>query len=279
MKWLSDWLARVFRVSPDPVHNCPIYRDCAHVDGPLCSVPTCSDRLEAIAKDTQAATRAKGPQMNAPQQVLSDEEALNKLIRLAGRRDVIHSQFQGRPMSNETYDAYADLRDVQIPELKRAILAKLQASSQAAQGVVEVACPRCDGSGTVIEMSDSSPDAHEVTVECDHCGGAGDLESAYLGATKLLSNAKSAYYKALPYMVKYQNEANGLPPPAVARPAPSPAPPAAVEPTKVLMEHSGCGQGAQVDSMVVRLHPGDKVVLHMGPYTSALAGLGGEVKP
>jgi hypothetical protein len=54
-----------------------------------------------------------------------------------------------------------------------------------------------------------------------------------------------------------------------AHPAPSPA--VAVPMTKVLTEHSGCGQGAQTDSLTVRLHPGDKVVLHMGPYSAALA--------
>jgi len=49
------------------------------------------------------------------------------------------------------------------------------------------------------------------------------------------------------------------------------SPAVAVPLTKVLTEHSGCGQGAQTDSLTVRLHPGDKVVLHMGPYSAALA--------
>lgn len=49
MKWLSDILSRLFGVSPDPAYHCPIYRECAHVDGPLCDVRTCSDCKEALA--------------------------------------------------------------------------------------------------------------------------------------------------------------------------------------------------------------------------------------
>lgn len=48
MKWLSDLISRLFKVSPDPKHHCPIYRECAHVDGPLCHVPTCPERLAAL---------------------------------------------------------------------------------------------------------------------------------------------------------------------------------------------------------------------------------------
>jgi hypothetical protein len=41
------------------------------------------------------------------------------------------------------------------------------------------------------------------------------------------------------------------------------------KPQKLLLEHSGCGQGTQVEQMIVRLNRGDKVVLLMGPYTAA----------
>lgn len=41
--------------------------------------------------------------------------------------------------------------------------------------------------------------------------------------------------------------------------------------SKVLTEHSGCGQGTQVEQLTVRLNPGDKVVLVMGPYSAAVA--------
>ena len=41
--------------------------------------------------------------------------------------------------------------------------------------------------------------------------------------------------------------------------------------SKVLLEHSGCGQGTQVEQLTVRLNPGDKVVLLMGPYSAAMA--------
>lgn len=48
MRWLSDLLSRIFGVSTDPKYHCPLYRDCAHVDGPLCHVPTCPERNAAI---------------------------------------------------------------------------------------------------------------------------------------------------------------------------------------------------------------------------------------
>lgn len=47
-------------------------------------------------------------------------------------------------------------------------------------------------------------------------------------------------------------------------------PPAQEPPSKVLLEHSGCGHGTQVDQMTVRLNPGDKVVLVMGSYSAAI---------
>lgn len=56
MKWLSDILARLFGTSPDPKYHCPLYSECAHVDGPLCDVRTCPERQDAII----AALRAKG---------------------------------------------------------------------------------------------------------------------------------------------------------------------------------------------------------------------------
>lgn len=40
--------------------------------------------------------------------------------------------------------------------------------------------------------------------------------------------------------------------------------------THVLMEHSGCGRGTQVDTLMVRLNPGDKVIFHQGPITRAM---------
>lgn len=45
----------------------------------------------------------------------------------------------------------------------------------------------------------------------------------------------------------------------------------AAKPTRILTEHSGCGQGAQVDQLSVTLHPGDRVLLEMGKYSAALA--------
>lgn len=39
--------------------------------------------------------------------------------------------------------------------------------------------------------------------------------------------------------------------------------------SEVLMEHSGCGSGTQVDMLTVRLNPGDKVIMLKGRITQA----------
>jgi predicted DNA-binding transcriptional regulator AlpA len=57
-------------------------------------------------------------------------------------------------------------------------------------------CPRCDGTGDEVQMSDSSPDAHEVTVNCRHCDGAGTLYAAYNGVVRELAKKHQAYIKA-----------------------------------------------------------------------------------
>ena len=61
------------------------------------------------------------------------------------------------------------------------------------------------------------------------------------------------------------------------------AQPANAGPTKVLMEHSGCGSNTQVDQLTVRLNPGDKVVMVMGKITAAIdsqrLGREGEAQP
>lgn len=75
-----------------------------------------------------------------------------------------------------------------------------QSPSQASEA--HDVCPNCDGSGTVLERSDNSPDAHEVSVTCPHCNGSGALADAYRGAVDLLKIATANYHQALPFMVK-----------------------------------------------------------------------------
>lgn len=83
-----------------------------------------------------------------------------------------------------------------------------QSPSQASEA--HDVCPNCDGSGTVLERSDNSPDAHEVSVTCPHCNGSGALADAYRGAVDLLKVATAKYHQALPYMVKAK-EPSGQP--------------------------------------------------------------------
>lgn len=53
------------------------------------------------------------------------------------------------------------------------------------------ACPRCLGSGCVPAMSNGGPDAYEVDVDCDHCGGTGSARDAYLKLSEFCSKASS----------------------------------------------------------------------------------------
>ena len=41
------WYARS---RPDPFKECPLARECSHVDGFLCDVPTCERRKERMSK-------------------------------------------------------------------------------------------------------------------------------------------------------------------------------------------------------------------------------------
>lgn len=64
------------------------------------------------------------------------------------------------------------------------------------------ACPRCDGSGEITVMSDSSPDAHDVVVCCDHCQGSG----AAVDAAKFLASALSGEkYRHMQVWAEYRN--------------------------------------------------------------------------
>lgn len=41
---------------------------------------------------------------------------------------------------------------------------------------------------------------------------------------------------------------------------------------KLLLEHSGCGHGRQMEQLTIGLHPGDKVFVRYGAYSKALHG-------
>jgi hypothetical protein len=63
-------------------------------------------------------------------------------------------------------------------------------------------CPRCCGSGTITVSSDSSPDAHDVDVDCDHCGGTGSAADA---ATRLAGNLAQERMRHMQLYGEYQN--------------------------------------------------------------------------
>lgn len=43
----------------------------------------------------------------------------------------------------------------------------------------DLLCPVCEGSGEGWTISDSSPDAHMIQVDCGECSGSGSLHGAY----------------------------------------------------------------------------------------------------
>ncbi|MFY1969611.1 hypothetical protein ACOTDD_30310 [Achromobacter xylosoxidans] len=64
------------------------------------------------------------------------------------------------------------------------------------------ACPHCDGTGTITVMSDSSPDAHDMDVCCDHCQGSG----AAVDAAKYLAAALAGEkYRHMQLYSEYKN--------------------------------------------------------------------------
>ena len=64
------------------------------------------------------------------------------------------------------------------------------------------ACPRCDGSGEITVMSDSSPDAHDVVLCCDHCQGSGAATDAAKYLAAALSGEK---YRHMQLWAEYRN--------------------------------------------------------------------------
>ena len=101
MKLLADLLSRLFGVSPDPKYHCPIYRDCAHVDGPLCHVPTCPERKAAI--DAAMSTQAERERHTAEVKALQAE-----IGRLKDRQE--QSQ-QPSPASASDMAVYQSIAD------------------------------------------------------------------------------------------------------------------------------------------------------------------------
>lgn len=57
-------------------------------------------------------------------------------------------------------------------------------------------CPRCKGHGEETAMTNNGPDAEELTIACQHCGGEGSLSEAYKGVAKLLAEEQKKYLDA-----------------------------------------------------------------------------------
>lgn len=94
------------------------------------------------------------------------------------------------------------VRRFTAPLLER--IAELERQLEEAKKDAEVFCPKCNGSGEMIVLSDNGPDAHEMTVCCDHCNGAGTIDAAYEGVLNLLRRMTTAWHKALPYQVAHE---------------------------------------------------------------------------
>ncbi|WEA19085.1 hypothetical protein [Pseudomonas juntendi] len=57
----------------------------------------------------------------------------------------------------------------------------------------DLICPICEGSGEGWTMSDSSPDAHMIQVDCGECSGSGSLHGAY----QTVKTQRDSYAKRL----------------------------------------------------------------------------------
>ena len=57
----------------------------------------------------------------------------------------------------------------------------------------EAHCPRCDGSGEEEGTEGQGPDAYTVTINCQHCDGAGTLFRAYRGVCETLTRKEKAW--------------------------------------------------------------------------------------
>ncbi|MGV2896704.1 hypothetical protein ACNPPY_12990, partial [Achromobacter sp. AGC78] len=51
-------------------------------------------------------------------------------------------------------------------------------------------CPECDGGGRISVLSDNSPDAHDVDIDCTHCGGSGSAADAAKNLARALQSER-----------------------------------------------------------------------------------------
>jgi hypothetical protein len=77
-----------------------------------------------------------------------------------------------------------------------ALYRKPQCGQRAGEPQNDPWCPRCKGHGEETAMSNNGPDAEELTIACQHCGGEGSLAEAYEGVVKLLEAEQKKYLEA-----------------------------------------------------------------------------------
>ncbi|WP_198158154.1 hypothetical protein [Achromobacter spanius] len=51
-------------------------------------------------------------------------------------------------------------------------------------------CPECDGGGRISVLSDNSPDAHDVDIDCTHCDGSGSAADAAKNLARALQSER-----------------------------------------------------------------------------------------
>lgn len=51
-------------------------------------------------------------------------------------------------------------------------------------------CPECNGGGRISVLSDNSPDAHDVDIDCTHCDGSGSAAYAAANLAKALQSER-----------------------------------------------------------------------------------------
>lgn len=87
---------KFFKSKTDPVYRCAVYKTvgCAHVDGPLCDLTTCTIEVKAVIRPngiehvTDTSSELKQKQEDLEKR-LFDHEGLDKIIREANKEAAV----------------------------------------------------------------------------------------------------------------------------------------------------------------------------------------------
>lgn len=168
-------------------------------------------RLGKIEAQTAAQSPAPAPEVQPENLPTKDhirelaQEALDQIMEqaqvFASAWSLVGGKFDDGNGLSDAEDAKAELRtmvrslaDLAAETVRPAPSPAVAHATEYEQALSEMdgaACPRCLGSGSIPAMSNGGPDAHEIDVDCDHCGGTGSARDAYLKLAEFYRKASS----------------------------------------------------------------------------------------